>query len=190
MTMHVTTALLFLAAVAASACGAVVGDEEEVMAVWDLRETRSVEAVGWPEDVGSAFEARSEEGLERILLSGGAVIEGNFRANVSRDGGLLGQPRDDELRSLTVTFEREPVDEALERAGGFAHQLDIELGGLPSWAARNRGGQDLGPGGAMDRSDERVLPDGGVAHLSARAFANGGAVMRVEVYWPRDDGAE
>lgn len=48
------------------ACGAPNGGDSAV-AVWDLRETRSVEAVGWPEDVGSVFEARSEEGLERIL---------------------------------------------------------------------------------------------------------------------------
>lgn len=44
----------------------------------------------------------------------------------------------------------------------------------------------ISPGGATAGSDETVLPDGGVAHLSTRAFANGGAGLRLTVSWPRD----
>lgn len=180
-------AVLALWAVVGAACGVVDGDEEDVMAVWDLRETRSVEAVGWPEDMGSMFEARSDEGLERILLAGGVVVEGTFRVNPARRGGIGDEPYADVLRFLGVTFEREPVDAVVERARGYAEQLGVGLGEIPGWAAHNRDEMDLSPGGATARSEETMLPGGGVGHLSTRAFTNGGAVLRLSVSWPKVD---
>lgn len=84
--------MLGLLVLIGAACGNQTGDASVGLAVWDLRDTGSVEAVGWPDDAGSAFEARSEEGLERILLPDGVAIEGRFRANPSRDGGSRDQP--------------------------------------------------------------------------------------------------
>lgn len=177
-------AKLVLVAALATGCAAVGGDQEDVMAVWDLRETRSVEAVGWPEDAGSMFEADTGQGLERILLPGDVVVEGEFRVNPSRDGGIGDQPYEDELRDLVVTFERESVAEVTERAREQAEQLQVGLGDVPAWSAANADGQDVGPGGAQARSDETVLPDGAIAYLSTRAFPDGGAVLRLTVFWP------
>lgn len=180
------TALMLL--VLAAACGGAARDGEDVMSVWDLRETHSAEAVGWPDDAGSAFEARSEEGLEQILLPEGVAIEGRFRANPSRDGGLRDQPYEDHLRSLTVTFASEPVDDVLDRARHYAHQLHVELGDLAAWAARNRDGQDLGPGGASALSGRALLGEVELtAQLEAQSLGGGEGVLRVILVWPRNE---
>lgn len=184
--MHTLAAALMLLALAA-ACGGAAGGGEDEMAVWDLRETHSTEAVGWGEDAGSAFEARSEEGLERILLPEGVVIDGRFRANPSRDGGLRDQPHEDHLRSLTVTFASEPVDDVLDRARHYAQQFDVELGDLAGWAARNRDDQDLGPGGASALSGRAVLGEVELtAQLEAQSLGGGEGVLRVILVWPRE----
>ena len=43
-----------------------VGEEVDMQAIWDLRTTRDIEAVGWPGDMGSAFEATTGQGLEKM----------------------------------------------------------------------------------------------------------------------------
>ncbi len=178
---------LLVLAVMLSGC-LVTGGNVDVLSVWDLRDSPSTEAVGWPEDAGSAFEARSSQGLDRILLPGDHVVEGEFRANVSRDGGLYGRPYEDRLRSLTVTFEREAVDEVMERADAYAEELGMGLGRLSSWARANRGGQDTSPGGAMALSDRTTLGPGGPSvQMETRAFPSGDALLRLLVVWPRDE---
>lgn len=169
-------------------CGVLDGDEGDVMVAWDLRDTRAIEAVGWPEDAGSSFEATTGQGLERILLPGDVVVEGEFRVNPTRDGGLGGRPHDDQLRDVSVTFERESVEAVVDRARGYADALGVELGDIPAWAAANADGQDLSPGGTTARSEEAVLPDGSIAYLRTRAFVHGDAVLRLIVFWPVEDG--
>lgn len=43
-----------LAVVALTSCAILPDGRQDVLAVWDLRDTRSVEAVGWPEEMGGA----------------------------------------------------------------------------------------------------------------------------------------
>ena len=177
--------VLLVAAVLAAGCGVLGGDEEDVMAVWDLRDTRAVEAVGWPEDAGSAFETNSGEGLERILLPGDVTIEGDYRVNVDRQGGLLGRPHEDHIYSLSVTFSRRPVEEVADLAAEWGDRLGVEIDRIRAWAAANADGQDLGPGGATALSGRTTLgADGPSAQLATRAFTNGGAVLRILVTWP------
>lgn len=172
-------------AVLLAGCGVLDGDEEEVMAVWDLRDTRSVEAVGWPEDAGSSFEANSAQGLERILLPGDVVVEGEFRANPSRHGMPGVVPYGDELRSLVVTFERESVEEVMERARAHAEQLGgVDLDRLDAWASANADGQDQSAGGATALSGRATPESGGPSvQLETRAFPDGDALLRLLVSW-------
>lgn len=175
-------AMLVLVGVFATACGVLDGDEEDVMAVWDLRETRSVEAVGWPEDAGETFEATTGQGLERILLPGGLTIDGTFRVNLLRAGGLAGEPHELVLQDLSVTFERESVEAVRARADAYADRLDLGPLGIPGWATANRASQD--PGNATSLSASTTLGDTPiVVQMETRAFLEGEAVLRVHVSW-------
>ena len=166
-----------------------VGEEVDMQAIWDLRTTRDIEAVGWPGDMGSAFEATTGQGLEKILLAGDVVVQGDFRVNPARDGGLYGRPYDDQLRSLSITFEPESVGEVMDRARAYADELDLALGDLPRWAMANSDGQDTSPGGATALSGTATLPDGAEVQLATRAFPDGDALLRLVVVWPREEDA-
>lgn len=175
-------AMLALVGLFTTACGVLDGDEEDVMAVWDLRETRSVEAVGWPEDAVWAFEATTGQGLERILLPGGLTIDGAFRANVLRAEALAGEPDEQVLQDLSVTFEPEPMEAVRARADAYADRLDLGPGAIPGWATANRASQD--PGNATALSSSTTLGDTPiVVQLETRAFPEGDAVLRVHVSW-------
>lgn len=177
--------VLVLTTLMAVGCGVLDGDEEDVMAVWDLRETRAVESVGWPEEAGSAFEATTGDGLERIVLPGDVVVEGDYRVNVDRQGGLLGRPHEDQIYSMSITFSRRPVEEVAELAAEWGERLGVDIDRIRAWAAANADGLDLGPGGAAALSDWTTLgEDGPTAQLETQAFTNGEGVLRVLVTWP------
>lgn len=165
----------------------VMGEDVDVLSVWDLRTTHDVDAVGWPEDMGSAFEANTAQGLDRVLLAGDVVVDGEFRVNPARDGGLYGRPYDEQLRSLAITFERESVGDVMDRARAYADELGVDLGDLPRWAMANSDRQDTSPGGATALSRTATLPDGAEVQLATRAFPDGDALLRLLVVWPRDE---
>lgn len=179
-TRRIATAVVLLALGVLGLAGCTTG--RDVMATWDLRSTNDVAAVGWQGDL-TAFEATSDDGLERILLPGGVEITGDLRANPDRD------PDGQHLRSLVVTFEREPVAAVLARAQSYADPLDIDLAPVREWAQRNADGHDTSPGGAQALTGSVPLdpddPDSPTLALSTRAFPDGDALLRVEVLWPR-----
>lgn len=158
--------------------------QEARMTEWDLRETRSVDAVGWPDGAGSMFEDRE---VERILLPGDIVVEGMHPVRVSRDGGM-GEPYEDVIRILDLSYRHQSVQDALERARELAALFDLDLRDIPTWAARNDAGPYYQtPGGLSASSGQARLADGAVVSLSATVFTEGRATVRVTNYWERDD---
>lgn len=157
--------------------------QEPTMTEWDLRSTPSIDAVGWPDGAGSAFETRD---VDRILLPGDIVVDGMIRASAARDGGL-GSPYEDVLRMVHVAFPRESPADVLARARDLADRLDLDLRELPAWAQRNADGVDTSPGGAQALSGRATLGNGAIVTLTARAWASGEATLDMSIYWERDE---
>lgn len=179
---------LLLLTVLVGACSIEVGGgEDAVTSTWDLRDTRTIDAVGWPEasrDL-SAFEATTDEGLERILLPDDVEVTGEFRANVSRDGGLAGRELEDEVRALVVTFDEEPVADVLARARTIAVSTGVDLAPITEWARTNAHGQATGSGAAQASTRTVPLGEGASLSLSTRALPGGDGLLRLEVTWER-----
>ena len=137
---------------------------------WDLTDGHAPADVGWDGDL-TAMEAEPGE----VRLPGGVVLTGIDRANASREG--------DRLTALSVTFPSEPVDAVLARARTLAVPLDLDIDAIDSWAAANGAGQDTSPGGATATTPSTRLDDATTLALSTRAFPDGDALLRVEVFW-------
>lgn len=181
-----TPLVALTALVALSACTVTNGgQDDDVLTTWDLRDSHAITDVGWPDSAAdlSAFEARTSEGLERILLPGDVEVTGDFRANASRAGGLAGRDLSDELRSLTVTFADEPIDDVLDRARAYGEPLGIDLSSIVDWAEANASGQATGAGEGLATSSTVDLDDTTTLSLSTRARPFGEGLLRLEVFF-------
>lgn len=137
---------------------------------WDLTGGHAPADVGWDSDL-TAMEAAPDE----IRLPGGMVLTEISRANVSRE--------EDRLRSMSVTFPTESVDDVVGRAEALADPLEVDLDPIRRWAAANTDRQDTSPGGALANTPSTALDADTTVSLSTRAFPEGNAVLRVEILW-------
>jgi hypothetical protein len=153
---------------------------------WDLRDSNDVEAIGWPSDRETPdWERRAEDGLERILLPEGLVLEGFDRANPSRLGGVAGIELSDRLDSMVVAYANRSIPEVRDLAVALAEEIGDDPGTYTSWAARNADEVDLSIDGSRGRG-----PSVPVGHLSVtlqtRAADEDRASLYVTVFWPDD----
>lgn len=161
------------------------GQDDEVLTTWDLRTSHAISDVGWPSSSGdlSAFEVRTSDGPSSILLPGEVEITGDFRVNASRAGGLAGRDLSKDLRSLTITFEDEPIDDVVDRARSYGEPLGIDLAPIMTWADDNANGQATGAGQGLAATQTVELDDATTLSLSTRARPFGEGLLRIEVFF-------
>jgi hypothetical protein len=152
------------------------------MAVWDLTETNDVAAIGWPEDDRGVWERRSEDGLERILLPEGLVLEGFDRAEAERAGGF-GEPMSDGIRSMGVAYTNRTVPEVRDLAVDLANKIGDDPTNYTDWAGRNANGVDYSfP--AANRGRGGSIPLGHISiALRTRAVGEERADLIVNLFW-------
>jgi hypothetical protein len=163
--------LLTLAAVllAATACTS----QGDTPVRWDLSDTRSIDAVGWPDDVDGP--AWSRDDVTEVVLPGGAVVEGPLRARMTRP-----EPGADRLDSLVLEHPDEPVEEVAARGGALAETLGFEPAWAQTWAVSHRDGRD-------PSSVATAFVDGTIAGvlvtLEARAVEDGLGYLTIVLTW-------
>lgn len=159
------------------------GDEESaVKPVWDLRESHTMDDVGWPKDLDSdAYKADPPPGTLTILLPEGVTIDGPFDVSAGRPFSDMGGR---EIEDLVINYDREPLARTVERASDLVQAWGLDGTRLGEWAARNADGRDNSPGGPTGRTPTRRLgADGPTIALGTRALSDGRAYLTVNVFW-------
>jgi hypothetical protein len=154
------------------------------MAVWDLTETNDVAAIGWPEDHEERLWQRTaDQGLERIVLPEGIVLEGFDRANPGRAGGIGGAPLADRFRDMVVAYSNRPVAEIRDIAIELAEEVGADPDIYVDWAARNAAGADYSAPAANRARTGSITIGHLTLALDARAAAADRASLYVNLFW-------
>lgn len=174
--------MLAALALGSASCVLNAGGGDQVKPVWDLRNSRTMDDVGWPDGLDSdVYKADSPPGELRILLSEDLTIDGPFDVTASRS---LENPASRQIEDLIVNYDREPLARAVERADELVARWGLDGARLAEWAERNAGGRDHGPGGPTGQTATlRLGTDGPTISMRGRALGDGQAYLTVYVAW-------
>ena len=172
---HALVTVVACAAAAAAGCS-----DGETTVDWDLRQSRSLDAVGWPQSSRdlTATEVRPEGPL-RIRLPGGQTVTAADgvvrRISLERDG--------DRVITVALTSDFRTNPQAAELARRWARQFRLPTEKVDAWVRRDRGG--TWPVAGAD--DTALTPQGPFPSVELRRSFNPQekpTVVGLELFWP------